>query len=141
VVHQPRDELGGGSAWAAGFIDASMEALEKHQKVDELKRLRRADLLAALCQETLGDHSIVPRRILSEVEAKYVGRPAPVVDEQLEELHIKVKPKKQKEAKKDKKANKEKKNKDSSSESEESEDGKKKTKKKAKKDKKKAERL
>jgi len=115
VVHQPRDELGGGSAWAAGFIDASMEALEKKETVNEATRLRRADLLAALCQETIGDHSIVPRKLLSAIEAKFKGARAPLIDEDLDELHIKIKPKKDK--KKDKKDKKEKDKKGSDSES------------------------
>jgi len=135
VVHQPRDELGGGSAWAAGFIDASMEAMEKKQAIDEVKRLRRADLLAALCQETIGDHSIVPRKLLTEIEAKFEGKRAPLIDEDLDELHIKIKPKKEKKEKK----NKDKKKKKDSSDSEDSDDDKKdKKKKKDKGEKKKA---
>lgn len=53
------------SAWAAGYIDAMME---KGLKFSTLKEsLRRADLLASLCQETPGDHSIVTRQVLRYV--------------------------------------------------------------------------
>jgi len=88
VIHAPRDDVGGGSAWAAGFIDYSCEALEGGIAVDAQKRLRRADLLAALCQETIGDHSVAPRRLLRAIESKFESKAARLVDEDLEELHI-----------------------------------------------------
>ena len=47
VWHVPKDECGGGSAWAAGFI----HALHVSAVVSPAEVLRRADLLSALCQE------------------------------------------------------------------------------------------
>lgn len=41
--------------------------------------------IAALCQETIGDQSLVPRYLLREIEAKYEGQPAPLIDE---DLHV-----------------------------------------------------
>eukprot|EP00913_Durusdinium_trenchii_P001775 g1645.t1 len=52
ISHVPKDECGGGSAWAAGLIHAL--------HVDSLtipEALRRADLLSALSQNTEGDFS------------------------------------------------------------------------------------
>ena len=70
VVHRPRDQLGGGSAWMAGLLDYFMEhGLEG----DMQSALRRADLLAALCQETVGDFSTVTRQELQEAELRFAG--------------------------------------------------------------------
>jgi len=135
VTHEPRDDLGGGSAWAAGFIDFSCQALEKKAAVDEVKRLRRADLMAALCQETIGDHSVVPRELLEKMETKYVGVRAPLVDEDLSTLHISVEPKKAKKEKKEKKDKKVKDTDDSDSDNGKKDEKKKKDKKGKKKDK------
>ncbi len=62
------------SAWAAGYIDMM---LEKGQDFAYLSSAaRRADILAALCQETVGDHSVVTRSQLKEAEAKNEGKAA-----------------------------------------------------------------
>ena len=74
VWHVPRDDLGGGSAWAAGMIHAL-----HFQPVAEgsaLEALRRADLLSALCQETAGDFSAVSAQQLAEAERSFAGAPA-----------------------------------------------------------------
>lgn len=80
VWHVPKDECGGGSAWAAGFIHAmhvdparggSAEAVGV---ADATRRaLRRADLLSALCQESEGDFSTVTASELAEAEARFDG--------------------------------------------------------------------
>ena len=69
VLHTPKDECGGGSAWAAGYVDARLDGLA------DAEALRRADLLAALCQESQGDHSDVPRAALEAYERRYAGEP------------------------------------------------------------------
>lgn len=78
IVHEPADQLGGGSAWMAGFIDFCLEkgiaSLSKESGVTAA--LRRADLLAALCQETIGDHSTVTRQQLATMEEIHSGKPA-----------------------------------------------------------------
>jgi Entner-Doudoroff aldolase len=61
TVHVPKDECGGGSAWAAGCIDAYLEAAQQGVAVNGAMVARRGDLMAALCQETVGDHSWVTR--------------------------------------------------------------------------------
>ncbi|CAK0835578.1 unnamed protein product [Prorocentrum cordatum] len=84
VVHRPKDECGGGSAWAAGLIDglagrlrgaaparASGGEVTLPAAVGEL--LRRADLLAAMCQESVGDHSTVTRPQLLLAERRWSG--------------------------------------------------------------------
>ena len=53
-----------------------------------LKSIRRADLLAALCQETPGDHSIVSREILSNTEQKYEGKEAVINSEEYKFLQL-----------------------------------------------------
>eukprot|EP00048_Salpingoeca_helianthica_P015701 m.228137 g.228137 ORF g.228137 m.228137 type:complete len:640 (-) comp17410_c0_seq1:45-1964(-) len=81
VLHRPRDECGGGSAWAAGILDAFWNGLleETSQATPAdptvlchdssvAAAARHADLLAAMCQETIGDHSHVTRAQLSAVE-------------------------------------------------------------------------
>jgi len=76
VFHRPKDELGGGSAWAAGYLDMMFD---KGEDITHLvSAARRADLLAALCQETPGDHSLVTRSQLTEAEATFVGKPAQI---------------------------------------------------------------
>eukprot|EP00051_Salpingoeca_urceolata_P033043 m.18593 g.18593 ORF g.18593 m.18593 type:complete len:709 (+) comp5752_c0_seq2:2506-4632(+) len=85
VYHRPKDECGGGSAWAAGIID-SLQTHWHKEEVDgdhfkdvndpgSVKDLRRADLLAALCQETIGDHSTVTREKLLSYEQGNENRP------------------------------------------------------------------
>ena len=73
VWHKPKDECGGGSAWAAGFIHAfnfsSTPLVGSNQ-------LRRADLLAALCQESAGDFSRVTAAELAAAEASFAGKEA-----------------------------------------------------------------
>ena len=68
VIHSPIENLGGGDAWLAGFIDALSE--HGHGPVSPLIGALRGDLLAALCQNTEGDISMVTREELDEFEAK-----------------------------------------------------------------------
>lgn len=75
VLHIPKDECGGGSAWAAGLIHALHVA-----PISTLSALRRADLLSALCQETVGDFSRVSgdelraaEQRFADVEARLLG--------------------------------------------------------------------
>ena len=97
VLHKPKDECGGGSAWAAGFLDAlwacGLDASKKGcvvtrehaEHADDdwttviydstlVQAARHADILAALCQETIGDHSHVSRAELQGLESKYKDR-------------------------------------------------------------------
>eukprot|EP00039_Didymoeca_costata_P031320 m.34176 g.34176 ORF g.34176 m.34176 type:complete len:611 (+) comp8684_c0_seq1:108-1940(+) len=75
IYHKPKDECGGGSAWAAGFLDWLYEFGTKSTPSNSMTgALRRADLLAAMCQETIGDHSQVTRRDLSQVEKTHQGK-------------------------------------------------------------------
>lgn len=62
TMHIPKDECGGGSAWAAGYIDAYLSA---NVNGNGKEVIRRGDMLAALCQETVGDHSLVTKGNLS----------------------------------------------------------------------------
>jgi len=79
TLHTPKEETGGGSAFFAGFVDYVIQSLSEGKKeVDLLKALRRADLLAALCQETLGDWSSVERHVLYSFEKRYDDKPAKV---------------------------------------------------------------
>ncbi|XP_062521618.1 uncharacterized protein LOC134196491 [Corticium candelabrum] len=71
VLHKPMDALGGGSAWMAGLLDAFMTHGSDHCDVSFL---RHADLLAALCQETQGDHSTVTHSQLDEVESLFSNK-------------------------------------------------------------------
>eukprot|EP00912_Choanoflagellata_sp_UC4_P002405 UC4_evm3s1514 len=65
IFHVPRDECGGGSAWAAGIMHYFHTfGLED---VEISKALRHGDLLAALCQETVGDHSQVTKEMFDRV--------------------------------------------------------------------------
>ena len=68
VIHSPVENLGGGDAWLAGFIDA----LSEHGQgpVSPLIGALRGDLLAALCQNTVGDVSTVTRGELDEFESR-----------------------------------------------------------------------
>ena len=68
VIHSPIDNLGGGDAWLAGFIDALSE--HGHGPVSPLIGALRGDLLAALCQNTAGDVSMVSREELDEFETR-----------------------------------------------------------------------
>ncbi len=68
VIHSPVENLGGGDAWLAGFIDALSE--HGHGPVSPLIGALRGDLLAALCQNSRGDVSMVTREELDEFEAK-----------------------------------------------------------------------
>ncbi|KAL1496135.1 hypothetical protein AB1Y20_014756 [Prymnesium parvum] len=70
--HLPKDECGGGSAWAAGFI----HALHVKPAGSPVEALRRADLLAALCQETAGDFSSVSGEQLARAERAFAGKEA-----------------------------------------------------------------
>lgn len=67
VWHRPREDLGGGSAWLAGLLDG----LAFHPTLSALAALRRADLLAALCQESTGDFSQVSGAELQASEQRY----------------------------------------------------------------------
>ena len=80
VWHKPVDDLGGGSAWAAGIISA----LHFRPVASPLEALRRADLLSALCMNTPGDFSAVTQQELAEAEAAYEGREARLVGAQAE---------------------------------------------------------
>ena len=75
VWHVPKEELGGGSAWAAGMI----HALHMEPLATPLKVMRRADLLAALCQQSAGDFSMTTREELMENETRFDGREARLV--------------------------------------------------------------
>ena len=68
VIHSPVEHLGGGDAWLAGFIDALSE--HGHGPASPLIGALRGDLLAALCQNTEGDVSMVTREELDSFEAK-----------------------------------------------------------------------
>jgi sugar/nucleoside kinase (ribokinase family) len=68
VIHSPVEHLGGGDAWLAGFIDALSE--HGHGPASPLIGALRGDLLAALCQNTVGDVSMVTREELDSFEAK-----------------------------------------------------------------------
>ena len=57
VLHTPKDECGGGSAWSAGMIDYLCLKENSSSAIDGRKLLRRGDLSAALCQESKGDQS------------------------------------------------------------------------------------
>jgi len=74
VWHTPQDDLGGGSAWAAGMI----HALHVRPVSTRLEALRRADLLSALCMETRGDFSAVTREQLEAAEAEFAGKEAAI---------------------------------------------------------------
>ena len=68
IVHTPIENLGGGDAWLAGFIDALSE--HGHGPVSPLIGALRGDLLAALCQNTVGDVSMVTREELDSFESQ-----------------------------------------------------------------------
>ena len=68
VIHSPVEHLGGGDAWLAGFIDALCE--HGHGPASPLIGALRGDLLAALCQNTVGDVSMVTREELDSFESK-----------------------------------------------------------------------
>jgi len=83
TFHEPKDECGGGSAWAAGMIDQLAHDVPSGKFTLVGKRVklgtqpvvaaRHADLLAALCQEVVGDHSNVTRNMLVEAENQFRG--------------------------------------------------------------------
>jgi len=68
IVHTPIENLGGGDAWLAGFIDALSE--HGHGPVSPLIGALRGDLLSALCQNTVGDVSMVTREELDSFESQ-----------------------------------------------------------------------
>eukprot|EP00055_Hartaetosiga_balthica_P006968 m.23224 g.23224 ORF g.23224 m.23224 type:complete len:621 (+) comp5530_c0_seq5:27-1889(+) len=82
VFHKPKDECGGGSAWAAGLLhwiaENKLSTLSTESGLGTPKlqitssplvsAARRADILAALCQESAGDHSQVEYAELQRVE-------------------------------------------------------------------------
>jgi len=79
IYHIPKDECGGGSAWSAGYIASMMEIKSKgEEKINWINVLRRADLLAALCQETVGDHSIIKASTLLSFEQKFHNQSADI---------------------------------------------------------------
>lgn len=62
VWHVPKEETGGGSAWASGFLYGLLEGGDAYAdpRTAALRgTLRSADVLSALCQESVGDHSTV----------------------------------------------------------------------------------
>jgi len=71
VVSQPKEDIGGGSAWMAGFLHGIY-----FEPVAEQEALRRADLLASLCQESKGDFSTVTRAQLLASEEAWLGQVA-----------------------------------------------------------------
>jgi 2-keto-3-deoxy-6-phosphogluconate aldolase/sugar/nucleoside kinase (ribokinase family) len=85
IWHAPRDECGGGSAWAAGMIHALHIGWGDEQAstgdghglglAPELA-MRRADLLAAMCQESRGDFSRVTGAELRRTEDQFRGKEA-----------------------------------------------------------------
>lgn len=93
TLHTPKDELGGGSAWAAGVIDALSQSLALAGRRRQERRgstvvlghtiavaaARRGDLLAALAQESPGDFSLATRADLEAVEQRFAGEAA-VID-------------------------------------------------------------
>eukprot|EP01121_Diplochlamys_sp_Union-15-3_P005445 TRINITY_DN1577_c0_g1_i2.p1 TRINITY_DN1577_c0_g1~~TRINITY_DN1577_c0_g1_i2.p1 ORF type:complete len:538 (+),score=103.89 TRINITY_DN1577_c0_g1_i2:45-1658(+) len=83
VYHTPKDECGGGSAWAAGYIDTRHFKSSKDPK----EALRNADLLASLCQESFGDHSVVERSEYEAWIAASKGKPI-VIDPKSENLAL-----------------------------------------------------
>eukprot|EP00929_Paragymnodinium_shiwhaense_P014388 TRINITY_DN122292_c0_g1_i1.p1 TRINITY_DN122292_c0_g1~~TRINITY_DN122292_c0_g1_i1.p1 ORF type:complete len:663 (-),score=98.28 TRINITY_DN122292_c0_g1_i1:146-2074(-) len=85
--HTPKDECGGGSAWAAGVIHRlSQNMLTAKQAPpprsggfvafggSALSAIRRGDIMAALSQETVGDHSTATLSDLDAVEQQYQAR-------------------------------------------------------------------
>ena len=92
IFHIAKDECGGGSAWACGIMHALASASEKDGSdaaarfssgstglyriegiADVCAAMRRADLLAALCQEVVGDHSTVTLSQLEAAEQRWAG--------------------------------------------------------------------
>lgn len=99
VYHLPKDECGGGSAWSSAVIDALNSGAVKlvstpnglaaefvgvsnlgGPSIDCLASVcRRGDVLAALCQEEVGDHSTTTRAELNhcllacEGQHAYIG--------------------------------------------------------------------
>eukprot|EP00933_Yihiella_yeosuensis_P037690 TRINITY_DN31680_c0_g1_i1.p1 TRINITY_DN31680_c0_g1~~TRINITY_DN31680_c0_g1_i1.p1 ORF type:complete len:612 (-),score=93.05 TRINITY_DN31680_c0_g1_i1:78-1709(-) len=73
VWHVPKDECGGGSAWAAGLIHALCICPASEEVKDAL---RRADLLSALCQETEGDFSSVTSGEFHAALQRFAGKEA-----------------------------------------------------------------
>ncbi len=67
IYHIPKDECGGGSAWAAGMIYSLLEQLPITDA------LRRADLVAALCQTSAGDFSQATGEDLRTLESSLVS--------------------------------------------------------------------
>ena len=62
VWHVPKEETGGGSAWASGFLYGLLEGGDAYADPRSAAlrgTLRSADVLSALCQESVGDHSTV----------------------------------------------------------------------------------
>eukprot|EP01124_Arcella_intermedia_P028941 TRINITY_DN6006_c0_g1_i1.p1 TRINITY_DN6006_c0_g1~~TRINITY_DN6006_c0_g1_i1.p1 ORF type:complete len:601 (+),score=163.09 TRINITY_DN6006_c0_g1_i1:269-1804(+) len=83
VHHIPKDECGGGSAWAAGYILGRNEFQSSSEQIPWKAILRRADLLAALCQESVGDHSTVTRNELLHCEKMFVDSIADITNPNL----------------------------------------------------------
>lgn len=62
VFHTPKEPCGGGSCFAAGLIDGC------YAELGLADAMHRGDCLAALCQETMGDWSIIDRPMLTRAE-------------------------------------------------------------------------
>lgn len=94
TVHVPKDDLGGGSAFFAGLMDFIIEhnLFRAHAAaLGDLPialALRRADLTAALCQETIGDFACTSRVQLASVEALFSNRVADLRSLQTEHPHL-----------------------------------------------------
>eukprot|EP00811_Abedinium_folium_P017614 NODE_2653_length_2172_cov_4.606357.p1 GENE.NODE_2653_length_2172_cov_4.606357~~NODE_2653_length_2172_cov_4.606357.p1 ORF type:complete len:628 (-),score=208.31 NODE_2653_length_2172_cov_4.606357:209-2092(-) len=85
TTHTPKDECGGGSAWAAGVIDRLAGEAKSWERGSTttfgstaLAATRRGDLLAALAQETIGDHCTATRAELDDLESRHAGVAASV---------------------------------------------------------------
>ena len=64
VWHIPKEETGGGSAWASGFLFGLLAAgsgvsYADARSVDLSSAIRSGDVLSSMCQESVGDHSTV----------------------------------------------------------------------------------
>lgn len=74
VWHAPKEETGGGSAWAAGMLYGLLDGdnYVDPRSADLTGAVRSGDLLSALCQESVGDHSTVR---LAEFEKALQSQP------------------------------------------------------------------
>lgn len=76
VWHVPKEETGGGSAWAAGFLFGLLQAggglsYADARSVDLSSAIRSGDVLSSMCQESVGDHSTVLRPEFEETMTEF----------------------------------------------------------------------